>query len=247
LKILLVYRLGRVVVHLAVGMATCGLLFPWLGMERRNRLIRRWSRQLLRICGVKVEQVATAATVLPHAMIVANHVSWLDIFVINALYPCRFVAKAEIRAWPMVGWLAEKAGTIFITRGRRHDLRHLFKGLVATLHAGGRVAFFPEGTTAEQGALLPFHPNLFEAAIDAKIQVQALALRYVDAAGQRHPAIVYVGDTTFAQSLVAILSGGPIAAQLICLPPIDSADAHRRDLAVAARAAVARALGQAPS
>ncbi len=244
LKILLAYKLARVLIHLLIGMASCSLLFPWLGLAGRNRYIRRWSRQLLGICGVIVEQIETVAIALPHALVVANHVSWLDIFVINALHPCRFVAKQEIRAWPMMGWLAERVGTIFIARDNRHGLRQLFKGLVGSLHAGERIAFFPEGTTAEQGVLLPFHPNLFEAAIDAQVPVQAFALRYLDSAGQPHPAVVYIGDMSFARSIVAILSGRQISAQLICLPPIDSAGAHRRDLAAAARAAVALALGQ---
>ena len=94
-------------------------------------------------------------------MIVANHVSWLDIFVINALDPCRFVAKAEIRSWPVMGWLAAGAGTVFIARGNRRELRHIFKGIVSVLAQGQRVAFFPEGTTSRQGEVLPFHANLF--------------------------------------------------------------------------------------
>lgn len=224
-----------------LGMATCATLFPWLGTQARNRRIRRWSGQLMGICGVRVAPDAGAA--LAQAMVVANHVSWLDIFVINTVYPCRFVAKAEIRAWPMLGWLADKAGTVFIARGNRRDLRHIFKGLVDKLEAGERVAFFPEGTTAAQGQLLPFHANLFEAAIDAKAVVQPYAISYVDAAGVPHPAVDFIGDMTFAQSMLAILSGPPITARLACLPAIASDGAHRRELAQAAQDAVAGALG----
>jgi 1-acyl-sn-glycerol-3-phosphate acyltransferase len=241
LKLVLGYRVLRVLLQLLIGMATCALLFPWLGQTARNRHIRRWSRRLIGICGVRVGPGVSSALV--HAMVVSNHVSWLDIFVINALHPCRFVAKAEIRDWPMLGWLAAKAGTIFIARGQRRDLRHLFKDLVHRLQAGERIAFFPEGTTASQGQLLPFHANLFEAAIDAKVPVQAFALSYVDARGQPHPAVEFIGDMTFAQSMVAILSGGPITARLVCLPPIDTDGAHRRDVAQAAHRAVAGQLG----
>ncbi|MET3133701.1 1-acyl-sn-glycerol-3-phosphate acyltransferase [Oxalobacteraceae bacterium GrIS 1.11] len=224
-------------------MATCALLFPWLGVAARNRHIRRWSRQLMGICGVRVEQSVDSAAMLPQAMVVANHVSWLDIFVIDALHPCRFVAKSEIRAWPILGWLAAQAGTVFIARGKRRDLRHLFKGLVDKLAAGERIAFFPEGTTSAQGQLLPFHANLFEAAIDAKVPVQAIALSYVDAQGKSHASVDFLGDMTFAQSMVLILCGPPVTARLVCLPPITTTGAHRREVALAAQTAVAAALG----
>lgn len=242
MKIKLSFRLARVFLHLSAGLATCALVFPWLGSKRRNALVERWSRKLLGICGVEVEQSA-GAEALEHAMIVANHVSWLDIFVINALHPCRFVAKSEIRAWPILGWLAAKAGTVFIARGNRRDLRHIFKGLVDSLEQGERVAFFPEGTTAPQGNLLPFHANLFEAAVDAAVMVQPYAVRYVDAHGALHHSVDFIGDMTFAESMVVILSGPPIRAQLACLAPIPAAGAHRRELSAAAHGAIAAALG----
>ncbi|MFP5391608.1 MAG: lysophospholipid acyltransferase family protein [Gammaproteobacteria bacterium] len=244
MRLKLAFRLTRVLLHLARGLLTCALLFPWLGRERRDRHIQRWSHALLRICGIGVERMPGEAP-LAHALIVANHVSWLDIFVINALQPARFVAKAEIRAWPVLGWLAQKAGTVFIARGNRRDLRHIFKGLVVSLQQGERVALFPEGTTGPQGSLLPFHANLFEAAIDAGAPVQPYALRYVDETGALHPNVDFVGEMSFAESMVLILSGSAIRAQLTCLAPLETAGAHRRELAEAAQAAVAGALAAA--
>lgn len=221
------------------------VLFPWLDVDGRNRRIRAWSRQLLAICNVTVEASASHAAALEHALVVANHVSWLDIFVIDAVHPCRFVAKAEIRAWPILGWLAARAGTIFISRGSKRDLRKIFQGLVDKLQDGERIGVFPEGTTAAQGKLLPFHANLFEAAIDAQAPVQPYAVSYVDAAGVPHDAIDFIGEMTFAQSMVRILCGKPVTARLECLAPLDSVGAHRRDLALAAHAAVATSLGVA--
>jgi 1-acyl-sn-glycerol-3-phosphate acyltransferase len=234
-------RLGRIAVHLAQGLATCALVFPWAGPALRARIVRRWSRGLLRIVRVQLEPAA-GVPALGHALVAANHVSWLDIFVINAYHPCRFVAKAEIRAWPVLGWLAYKAGTVFIARGSRRELRLIFKGIVEALHDGERVAFFPEGTTARQGSLLPFHANLFEAAIDAKVALQPYAVSYVDAAGLPHASIDYLDDTTFGESIKMILSGPPVRARLTCLAPIETAGAHRRELAQAAEAAVGAAL-----
>jgi 1-acyl-sn-glycerol-3-phosphate acyltransferase len=250
-KIALAWRLARLGLHVVRGLATCALVFPWAGPKLRERLVRRWSRGLLRICRVRLEGSREPAPASPptrslgdvHALVVANHVSWLDIFVINAVAPCRFVAKAEIRAWPALGWLAMQAGTVFIARGNRRDLRHIFKGLVESLAAGQRVAFFPEGTTSLQGELLPFHANLFEAALDARVPLQPVALAYLQPGGGWHPAVDYVGETTFVDSLLRILSGSqPVLARLSCLAPIGTANRHRRELAQEAHEAVKAAL-----
>jgi 1-acyl-sn-glycerol-3-phosphate acyltransferase len=234
-------HLARVLLHLLRGLATAGMLFPLVGAARRERLTRNWSRGLLAICGVE----ASLYGAMPDtpALIVCNHVSWLDIFVINAFRPCRFVAKSDIRGWPVLGWLCDRAGTIFIARGRQRDVRRIFQGLVASIHAGERVAFFPEGTTAAQGTVLPFHANLFEAAIDAGVPVQPYALRYYDRAGRPHPAADFTGDTSFVDSMLTILRHRDLRAELIVLPQIDSAGAHRRELAATAREAIAGALG----
>jgi 1-acyl-sn-glycerol-3-phosphate acyltransferase len=241
LKIKLAWRLTRVILHLLTGLAAGAFLFPWAGPALRERFARRWSRRLLQLCRVSVEQGPGAAP-LEHAMIVANHVSWLDIFVINSLHPCRFVAKAEIRGWPVLGWLAERAGTVFIARGDRRGLRHVFKGLVEVLRQGQRVAFFPEGTTSRQGTVLPFHANLLEAAIDAQVPVQPYAIEYLDAAGRHDACVDYVGETTFVGSFFMVLSGKPVRARLTCLAPIAAAGAHRRELAQEAHDAIAGAL-----
>jgi 1-acyl-sn-glycerol-3-phosphate acyltransferase len=245
LNISLIFRLVRVLLHVLQGMAICAVAFPWLGRAARDGHIRRWSTKLLALCNVSVELAPGSAPVLAQAAVVANHVSWLDIFVILSLYPSRFVAKAEIRSWPLAGWLAEKAGTVFISRGSKRDLRHIFKGLVHSLQSGERVAFFPEGTTAAQGSLLPFHANLFEAAIDARVPVQPMALFYLDADGASHPSVDFIGDTTFAESIMLILNGKPVRARLSCLAPMGTEGAHRRELAEASHLAVASALGVA--
>src|SRR5690606_21315559 len=114
---------------------------------------------------VRTRHSAAADAPPARALFVANHISWLDIFVINAMQPSHFVAKSEIRDWPVLGWLCAKAGTVFIARGRLRDVRRIYQGLVERLQVGEPVAFFPEGATSSQGSLQPFHANLFEAAI----------------------------------------------------------------------------------
>lgn len=236
----LALRLLRVLAHLLQGLAICALVFPWLGRERRLSRIRRWSAQLLRIFGVRAELASGGAAA--SGLWVANHVSWIDIFVINALYPARFVAKSEVRRWPLVGPLCAWAGTIFIQRANPRDLRQTMTVMVDALRDGERVAVFPEGTSAAQGGMLPFRANLFEAAIDAGVPVQPVSIRYLDDAGRFHGAVEYIGTTSLMESMVAMLSGGPIHASLAVLPAIDANGADRRALAQRAHRAVADAL-----
>jgi 1-acyl-sn-glycerol-3-phosphate acyltransferase len=243
MKLSTIFRLARVMLHVFKGMAICATVFPWIGQEKRNAHIRRWSTNLLAMCNVTVEHAPGSVPALEHCVVVANHVSWLDIFVVHSLYPSHFVAKAEIRSWPLAGWLAEKAGTVFISRGNRRDLRHIFKGLVHSLERGERVAFFPEGTTAPQGSLLPFHANLFEAAIDAKVPVQPFALTYADADGRSHPSVDFIGETSFAESIMLILNGAPVKARVAILAPLETPGAHRRELAESSHKAIALSLG----
>jgi 1-acyl-sn-glycerol-3-phosphate acyltransferase len=98
-------------------------------------------------------------------MIAANHVSWLDIFALSAAWPTRFVAKSEIRDWPAAGWIAERAGTLFIRRERKRDIARIHEQIHEVLERGDCVGLFPEGTTSEGDTLLKFHASLFEPAI----------------------------------------------------------------------------------
>lgn len=241
---MILFKLFRVSLHLFIGLWICATVFPLTDNAGREMRIQRWSIKLLRICGVRLtlERHADSAQPLQPALIVANHVSWLDIFVINAVEPCHFVAKSDIRDWPLIGWLCGQAGTVFIARGKRSEVRRTQQHLVACLRAGQRIAFFPEGTTVGQGALLPFHANLFEAALGV-VPVRPYALRYLDDAGELHGAVDFIGDMTFAQSIFVILKAGQITAELMRLPVIDSAGVDRRELARAARDSIAAALG----
>lgn len=236
-----VFRLLRLIAHLFKGMAVCAFLFPFTSEKGREAHVRRWSRKLLRICGIELK--IDSPLPIPRSLVVCNHVSWLDIFVVNSLQPCRFVAKSEIRHWPLIGWLCAKTGTIFISRGKASDVRRIFKGLVESIEKGEHVAFFPEGTTAAQGTLLPFHANLFEAAIDAHAPVQPYALRYVGADGRLHDAADFIGDMSIAESIMTILKARGMTAELTQLPVLSTDGAHRRDLARQAREVIAGGLG----
>lgn len=239
-------RFLRVMFHLLRGLAICAFIFPFSGIAHREHCTRQWSAGLLKILRVQMKlQLRDGYVPAQSALIVANHVSWLDIFILNAWQPSRFVAKADIRGWPVLGWLCEKGGTIFIARGKQREVRRVYQGLVTSLRDGERIAFFPEGTTSAQGTLLPFHANLFEAAIEAHVPVQPYALRYLDGQGRLHHAADFIGDMTFAESMMLILRSAAMTAELIALPAMETSGTHRRDLALQTRAIIAGALDPA--
>ncbi|MGY8523750.1 lysophospholipid acyltransferase family protein [Paracidovorax citrulli] len=226
------WRKLLLVLHLLRGVVTCALLFPWLGAPARNEHIRRWSRRLLRLCGVELQYIGEPPAQGQGVMLVANHISWLDIFVIHAWQPARFVAKSEIRRWPVVGWLCEKTGTLFIERGRKRDAHRVLHDLVACMRHGDRVCVFPEGTTSDGRGVLPFHANLMQAPVAGDLPVLPLGLQYRDAAtGEVTVAPAYIGEMSLLECLDAILSSPPIRAELVFGPCIDTRGFGRRSLA----------------
>lgn len=242
LKLTLAARLLAVLAHLLRGLFICALLFPWMGRARRLACVGRWSAQLLRIFRVSVE-LAPDGGAAAHGLWVANHVSWIDVFVINAVFPARFVAKSEVRRWPLVGVLSARAGTIYVERGQRRGLRDTVATVSAALADGERIVVFPEGTSAAQGAMQPFRANLFEAAVAAQVAVQPVAIRYLDPDGRPHGAVEYIGDTSLAGSILALLSGQPILARLETMPALAPGAGDRRELARRAHDAIEAALG----
>ena len=241
---MIAWHFFRIFIHLAIGLLACGLIFPFSSAITKEKLVRWWSGGMLRICQVDARFLNDSnGASNEHVLVVANHVSWLDIFLLNSFRPCHFVAKADIRAWPILGWLSDQAGTIFLARGKQREVRRIYEGLVHQITDGKRIAFFPEGTTSAQGSLLPFHANLFEAAIEAKVPIQAFSIRYLNAKGALHHAVDFTGDMTFAESMNLILRGGKITAELRQLPLISTDAAHRREVAQVARLAVAQSLG----
>ena len=234
------FRLARVGLHLGYGLATAALVYPLIDRPAQLKLKQRWSRQLLGMLGVRL-QAETAPLPSP-TLLVANHISWLDIYVINALAPAAFVCKADVRDWPLIGWLCERTETVFMPRGSRRGAREAGDIVAARLRQGWQVAVFPEGTTSDGTRLLPFHGALLQGAIDADCPVQPLALCYLGRAGQPSLAAAYSGDTTLLQSLCRIAATPGLHVRLDVLPPIDGRGAERRVLAAAAQAAIRHSL-----
>lgn len=237
-----VLRLARASLHLLRGLATALMVFPWLSTTARDARKRRWSRKLLSILSVSVREKNAPERLFDRCMLVLNHISWLDIFVINARSPATFIAKSEIRNWPVVGWLCTLVGTLYIERGKPHAARQASRAIVAELERGVLIAIFPEGTTTFGRSLEPFHAALFQPALDAAATLQPIALRYLDAAGRHTDAAGYVGETSFLETVWAIVSARHIVADLNLLAPVSVRHQTRRSLAEKTEAAIAAAL-----
>jgi 1-acyl-sn-glycerol-3-phosphate acyltransferase len=236
-------RWTRVALHVAMGLFIVGTLFPRVGTAKRAFFVRWWSAKLLRILRIVLDVHGAKPEWLESDLVIAaNHISWLDIFVINSVRPTRFVAKSEIRDWPVVGWLCEKSGTIFIARAKRSDTAKINTVIHDVLGRGDCVGLFPEGTTSPGDIVRKFHSSLFEPAVVNKANVApvALAYRYDDGTRSFDPA--YILDLTFNQSLDQIIRQPMLIAEITFAPRIDADGATRRDLASRSEAAIAAIL-----
>ncbi|MFM0335500.1 lysophospholipid acyltransferase family protein [Paraburkholderia fungorum] len=237
----LALRKARLIAHLLHGMWIVATRFPKAGPDGRRTLNRAWSVKMLRLCGMQLVVHNDSARLDRGTLVVANHISWIDIYVINAWRPTPFVSKAEIRQWPVVGWLAQQLDTVFIQREKRSDAKRIMHELSDRLSAGELMCVFPEGTTSNGLALLPFHANMFQAAVSAGAPVQPLCLMYEDAQGRQSTAPAYIDDLTLADSLNLLLRGGPLTAHVYVGAPL-APGADRRTLAAQAEEVIAAAL-----
>ena len=229
--------------HLLRGVTIAALVFPRVGEGLRRRHVCAWSRGLLDILAVRlvVEGVRPLKSGAP-LMLVANHVSWLDVVAISAVLPVRFVAKSEVRAWPLIGWLSEKAGTLFIRRALRRDMARIGARLAQLMGQGEPVAVFPEATTTDGRTVLDFHAGLLGPALRAGATLRPVALRYACADGTPCAQAAFTGGRSLWESLNLVVAQPGIRAELVFLPPLEICGRHRREVAHAAREAILRTL-----
>lgn len=196
-----VFKLLLALLHILTGFITVLLVFPRLSAEQRQMRVQVWSRGMLKRIGIELV-VKGQPDMRGPLMLVANHISWLDITSLHAARFCRFVSKADIAQWPFIGKLASGIGTLFLERSSRRDAMRVVHHMADSLRAGDVLAVFPEGTTSDGRSLLPFHANLIEAAIVANVPVQPVALQFIDrATGQPSFAPCYINDDTLAGSV----------------------------------------------
>ncbi len=237
------FRLTRLALHLVRAVAVVAVCFPFYDDAKRMGWVRRWTARLLAILAVrvKVSGAPPVAGVSP-VMIVANHVSWLDIFAINAVCKVRFVAKSEIRRWPVFGWLCAQGSALFIERARRHHTAHINEQVVAALRQGDTLVVFPEGYTSAGDVVLPFHASLLQPALACDAMLYPVAIRYTRADGSLCSEADYEGEKSMLDSLLAMLTQPVIHVRLQFLPPVPCAGRHRRELAHDAEQLIASAL-----
>jgi len=239
------WRLARTVLHGLHGVLVVLLVFPWLDVAGRHARIAWWAARTLRLLGLRLQ---VEGRFRPGAkLLVANHVSWVDIMAIHAVCPeARFVSKADVQHWPLVNRLVGGGGTLFIERERPRDAVRVVHQMAQALRAGDTVAIFPEGTTNDGRTLLPFHANLLQAAIATATPIQPLALRFADARHAVSPAARFDGDITLKQSLWRLACGEGVVAQLWVLDALATAHADRRALAERLREEIAARLAETP-
>ena len=238
------YRVFRLALLIISGALVALTVFRICGDRRRLALKQTWSAAVLDALGIQIE--ADVLQAVPGALLIANHISWLDIFLINAVLPAAFVSKEEVRRWPVIGWLAAKNDTVFLRRGSRGHARVINAEIAAILGQGKFVAVFPEGTTTDGFRVQHFHGALLQPALAAGHPVVPLALSYWNEDGQRSLVPRYDGDLSLGQCTKAILACKKLRAKVSALPPLGLQGEDRRQVALVGRAAIAEAVGLPP-
>ena len=235
------WRALRVTEHVLTGT----LLALVAGLSRQAGLRCRWVPSATqwwhrRLCKCLELKLQSTGTMQAGALLVANHISWLDIPVLGALGQMTFVSKDEVRHWPVVGWLAQASGTLFIKRGA-NQAQTTIDQIMSRLDRGGSIMIFAEGTTSDGRSMRRFHPRLFAAAQRSGPKLQPVAVRY---GSNARPDLVapYIGNDTLVAHLLRVLRHPGIAVEVTFLAPVETSAHDRRALAAAARAAIAARL-----
>jgi len=244
------WRVPLLLLHIALGILLCALILSWnrhrVMIDGRepfaHRMIRWWSTVLMRIFGLRSVRVGKP---LPDPVLfVANHTSWIDIELLHSQRAACFVAKAEIARWPLVGWMAATGGTIFHRRGSNHSLAAVMQAMVERLRGGRSVAVFPEGGTGHNGVLKVFHARIFQAALDAQVPVQPVALRFARN-GRRVIDAGFREGENFMGNLLRMLGEAPLDAEVHFLAAVPAMPDARRRMADLSRERIGAALEDA--
>lgn len=238
-----IYRIFLVIFHTLTGFIIAGLFLPIATKSLRNVLISWWCKKLIGAFNIKVIVTGDVPPGnLTHAMIIANHVSWADIHVLNSIIPLRYIAKADIKNWPVFGFFAKQVNTLFIDRAKKQEAMRIVDITTECLLAGDRLCLFPEGTTTDGTSVLPFKSSLIEAAIRAEVPIYPVAIHYAMPDGSANTAIAYAGDTTLKESMQNTLAIQKPVVNVHFLAPIMTKNQDRRALALLTHDLIAKQL-----
>lgn len=225
------FRICRVAIHILYGLSVSATVLSYLEHQKKHLIIKLWSEKLLHILNVKLTvEGSPPSQRLSNTMFVSNHISWLDIYALNSVHPVRFIAKSEVARWPILGWLAKQANTIFIERARKKDAQRITIEATESLKNGDCLCYFPEGTTTNGTELLPFKSSLIQAAINTHGDVWPLAIYYPNQDGSPNTRMAFAGETTFIESIWQIISLQESEVKLYFLQRIQSRGYERREL-----------------
>jgi 1-acyl-sn-glycerol-3-phosphate acyltransferase len=246
-RLIALFRAVRLALHICNGLIQA-VAYPWFPLQVRRFILQNWSADLLHIFNVRIDIARDdALRTLRHGLIVTNHISWLDVFVLNAVVPMRFVAKSEVRRWPVIGWLCARAQTLFIERGKARAAARINVHLVELLQRGECLAVFPEGTTTDGSAVAHFHSSLLQPAIDAGAPIHPVAIRYEENSGAHSTAAAYIDDISFGTSMWRILCTPELHVRLLATAPLDAQVMDRRSLTRISHERISDALRAAAS
>lgn len=241
----LIVRIGSIIVLFLVGLAITATVFPLLAelftadraCRYKNTIKIRWLRCFGGIIGLRVRRQGRPAE--RSALMVSNHISWLDVLVVGRYSPGCFIAKSDVADWPVIGYLAGQAGTLFIRRGETRQLHAVCEKIAREFKAQRAVIAFPEGTTSRGDRLLPFHASLFQPAAAAGADVQPVAISYC---GKARALAPFIGDDAFVPHLLKLLTLRRIEVRVDFLPSLKAGELHRQALSRQARDAIETAL-----
>ena len=243
-RLLAALRILRVACHIGYGLLLA-TFYPLLSQQGQRRILKHWSRALLDILHVGLDTYGCQLPASTHGvLLVANHVSWLDVIAMTAAVPSYFVAKSELGDWPLLGWMTGRVNALFLQRDMRRDTARINSQLAALLKHGENVGIFPEGTTSDGKSIRHFHSSLLQGAIDIAAPVCPLVIRYHDGTGGANDDAAFVGEMNFIQSLWNILRSPSLHVTIAYLPMLPSAGQNRRVLAAQAQADIQTALAQ---
>ena len=239
-----VYRTLRILIHTVAGLILAAFFLPLVQKRTKSHLIKWWCNGLLGAFNIQVKPFGQLPSNKAQGVLfVANHVSWSDIHALNSIIALRFISKSDIKNWPVFGYLATQANTLFIDRNKSQTVGKIVEICSASLRSGDNLCFFPEGTTSDGQQVLPFKSSFIQAAIDANALIWPVAIRYVNADDRLNTQMAYAGNTTMLQSIVAMLNVKRPIVELHFLEPIAIYSRARRQLTQIAYDAIVAKLG----